>query len=369
MYSQLCTKQSNMEQRVTGFDLARAYAIFGMYIVNFNIIFGDDRDQSLIGQFLSLFSGNSSTVFVMLAGMGIALMSSRQTGKPEDKRRIRNTVIRRACFLGITGLLFCLWWPADILHFYGVYMLIAALLLFVNRRYYLVVSLLSILIFHVLLVLIPYESGWNFDTLAYMDFWTAKGLIRNTFYNGWNAAFPWFAYFTMGMYLGRMDWTRPKVQLRMFIIGLCMFLVMGAVQYGASSFITSEEILAYVQANYLPPTLPFVISTMGFGFMLIAACMLIGKHVSGKPFAQHLAQVGKMTLTHYVAHLTIGMLVFAALSGKEYAGLRTGQAPAKPIFLLLFSIAWFVLSYQFSKMWAKRYKNGPLEMLMRKISG
>ena len=58
-----------MKQRIIGFDLARAYAIFGMFIVNFNMVFGSYNDQSIIGKFMSLFSGNSSTVFVILAGM------------------------------------------------------------------------------------------------------------------------------------------------------------------------------------------------------------------------------------------------------------------------------------------------------------
>nr|EKX6474488.1 hypothetical protein [Elizabethkingia anophelis] len=56
-----------MKKRIIGFDLARAYAIFGMFIVNFNIVFGKD-DNSFMGNFLKLFSGHSSTVFVMLAG-------------------------------------------------------------------------------------------------------------------------------------------------------------------------------------------------------------------------------------------------------------------------------------------------------------
>ena len=66
-----------MKQRIIGFDLARAYAIFGMYIVNYNTVFGSHNDNSLMGKFLSMFSGNSSTVFIMLAGMGIALMTNR----------------------------------------------------------------------------------------------------------------------------------------------------------------------------------------------------------------------------------------------------------------------------------------------------
>lgn len=115
-----------MKQRIIGFDLARAYGIFGMYIVNFNIVFGSHKDQTLTGKFLSLFSGNSSTVFVILAGMGIALMTNRSEYSTAEKVNLRNTILKRALFLFVGGLLLNFIWPADILHFYGCYMFISA---------------------------------------------------------------------------------------------------------------------------------------------------------------------------------------------------------------------------------------------------
>ena len=38
--------------RIIGFDLARAYAILGMFIVNFNFCFGSFQNNTPIGQFL-----------------------------------------------------------------------------------------------------------------------------------------------------------------------------------------------------------------------------------------------------------------------------------------------------------------------------
>ncbi len=107
-----------MKQRILGFDLARAYAIFGMYIVNFKLIFGKYGDDSFLGKTLSLFSGNSSTVFVMLAGMGVALMTGRPQYTQAEKTALRKAIIKRAFFLLVIGLLLALWWPADILHFF-----------------------------------------------------------------------------------------------------------------------------------------------------------------------------------------------------------------------------------------------------------
>ena len=139
-----------MKQRIIGFDLARAYAIFGMFIVNFNMVFGSYNDQSIIGKFMSLFSGNSSTVFVILAGMGIALMTNRSQYSFTEKNKLRNTILKRAIFLFIIGLLLNIIWPADILHFYGCYMFIIAFLIFMEKRYFLWFATASILIFHIL---------------------------------------------------------------------------------------------------------------------------------------------------------------------------------------------------------------------------
>lgn len=172
------------KQRIIGFDLARAYAILGMFIVNFNTVFGSYTDKTIVGQFLNLFSGNSSSTFVILAGMGIALMTNRTTYSVEEKLKLKKIISKRSWFLFVIGLLLYIWWPADILHFYGGYMHLAILILFVPKKYYLWAALAAIGIFHVLYLIIPYETGWNIEALEYINFWTVNGFLRNTFYNG-----------------------------------------------------------------------------------------------------------------------------------------------------------------------------------------
>ena len=358
-----------MKQRIIGFDLARAYAVFGMYIVNYNTVFGSHSDSSLMSQFLSMFSGNSSTVFVMLAGMGIALMTNRDAYSPEEKKKLVGIISKRSLFLFVVGLLLYTWWPADILHYYGGYMHVAIFLIFIEKRYYLWVSALIIVVFHVLLLVIPYETGWNFDTLEYLDFWTIEGFLRNTFYNGWNALFPWTAYFTVGMYLGRLDWNAFKIQKQVFGIGFLMFSSITILQTFSTQFITSKDLLFYINADYLPPFIPFMVSTMGFGFMLIAFFMYIGIKVENKEFAHDIAKIGQMTLTHYISHLTIGMVLFAVLTDKQYVAKISEQVPSNPFYILAFSLFYFVLSYYFSKIWRQKSKNGPFETLMRRFSG
>jgi uncharacterized membrane protein YeiB len=358
-----------MKQRIIGFDLARAYAIFGMYIVNFNIVFGSRHDESVLGRFLSLFSGNSSTVFVMLAGMGLALMTNRPEYISEKRTRIRKTVHKRGLFLFAIGLLLYLWWPADILHFYGGYMHFAALLLFVDKRFCLWVAAFSIVIFHLLLLVVPYETGWDFDTLQYKDFWTIEGFLRNTFYNGWNPVFPWLAYFTTGMYLGRLNWSQRRTQKSMFLVGFGMYASVWALQLLVNRFSVSEDLKFYIEADYLPPFLPFLMSTIGFGLMLIVVFVRLGNKVSENPLAKSLANTGRMTLTHYISHLTVGMLLLAFLTDKTYIGQVNIQEPVHPAVVFGFSVLYFAASYGFSRFWSRRFENGPFETLMRKISG
>lgn len=364
----LCTLNLNkVKQRIIGFDLARAYAIFGMFIVNFNMVFGAYNDQSTIGQFLSLFSGNSSTVFVILAGMGIALMTNRDEYTMQEKHILRNTILKRAGFLFFSGLLLNIIWPADILHFYGCYMLITAFFLFLDKKHFLYLAILSVLTFHVLVLIIPYETGWNLEKLQYQDFYTINGFIRNTCYNGWNSIFPWIAYFLLGMYLGKLNWTDTKVQRKMFIIGLIAYLTTIIIQFASQYFSISEELKLFINADYLPPFLLFIISTSGFGLITIALFMYLGNKMNKNRLAQHFASTGQMTLTHYISHVTIGMVLFSILTNKNLSIDLSMQQPTKPIYILLFSIAYFAFSYCFSALWTKYFKNGPLETLMRKI--
>ncbi|WP_264524567.1 DUF418 domain-containing protein [Flavobacterium sp. N502536] len=357
-----------MKQRIIGFDLARAYAIFGMFIVNFNMVFGSHSDPSTVAQFMSLFSGNSSSVFVILAGMGVALMTNRAAYTPSEKKQLRNTILKRAAFLFIIGLLLNLIWPADILHFYGCYMFLIAFFVFLNKKFFLLLAVVAVFGFHVLIFIIPYETGWNMDTFQYTDFYTLNGFIRNTFYNGWNSVFPWIAYFLLGMYLGRLNWSSTKIQKKMFAIGFLVYVSIALLQLLSGQFVLSENLHLFINADYLPPYLPFLLSTSGFALMLIAFFMYLGEKYGTNRYVQNFAPTGQMTLTHYISHLTIGLILFSVLMNRSLTQDPIDQEATKPIYILLFSIAYFVLSYYFSSLWAKRFNNGPFETLMRKIA-
>lgn len=357
-----------MKTRIIGFDLARAYAIFGMFIVNFNTVFGSHTNHTGLSGFLNLFNGNSSTLFVMLAGMGIALMTNRNDYTLEERKNIKSIITKRSWFLFVLGVVFYLWWPADILHFYGGYMHFAVFFIFFPKKYFLYAAVTAIVVFHVLMTFIPYDTGWNFETLMYKDFWTFKGFLRNTFYNGWNSIFPWIAYFFLGMYLGRMDWKDYKTTKRVLLIGLTVYLITFLTQSFATSITQNNDLVFYLTADYLPPFVPFMLGTASFGLILISIFIFIGNKLSNNKVAIILASTGQMTLTHYIAHLVLGLLLLSIITGKTLSYDLLKEIPTKPIIILTYALAYFLFSCTFSYLWTKKYKNGPLEMLMRKIS-
>ncbi len=370
--SELCSKQYIrhwMKNRIIGFDLARAYAIFGMFVVNFNTVFGSHTNHHGLSGFLNLFNGNSSTLFVMLAGMGVSLMTNKKDYPVEERRILKKILIKRSWFLFVLGVVFCLWWPADILHFYGGYMHLAVLFVFLPHRYYLYAASAAIVIFHILLALVPYETGWNFESLMYTDFWTPAGFLRNTLYNGWNSIFPWIAYFFLGMYLGRLDWKNNNVPKSVLITGIPVYALVFIVQYFATSITTDKDLLFYLTADYLPPFLPFMLETASFGFILIAMFIFIGDKIGDTTFGKIMASTGQMTLTHYIAHLTLGFFILSLVAGKKLGYEMMQEPPTNPWTILSFAVVYFTCSCAFSYFWGQRFKNGPLEMFMRKVSG
>ncbi len=356
-------------QRIPGFDLARAYAIFGMFIVNFNFAFGTFTDRTPTGLFLNLFVGNSTAIFIILAGMGTVFMLNVSDYQPGLRKHKRRVIMKRSWFLFVLGLMLYNWWPGDILHFYGGYMHIAAFLLFVHRKWYLWIAGSAIIIYHVLLLIIPVETSWNFTTFSYDDFWTVVGFARNTLYNGWNSVFPWIAYFMLGMWLGKLNWQSKTTQKYVFITGVIMFASFQLIRVLARSEWFSEPLTAYIMSDYFPPCLPFMFLTTGFALMVIPFCIFLGERCKNTWLVGSLLQVGQMTLSHYVIHLTIGMLLLSALSGKRYSGVLVVKEPLSPFYILCYAVAFFCISILFTVLWRYKFKNGPLEILMRKISG
>jgi uncharacterized membrane protein len=66
----------------------------------------------------SIFGGEAAATFVVLAGVGLALMTNSEI-KNNDQAKIKMAqirIIKRALFLFVVGISYIAIWPADILY-------------------------------------------------------------------------------------------------------------------------------------------------------------------------------------------------------------------------------------------------------------
>lgn len=354
-------EQQPKKTRIIGYDLARALAIFGMVIVNYKVVMNASKNgPDWLIWLAGLFDGRAAATFVILAGIGIAMLSKKGI-VTQDRERIhrdRKTLFKRAIFLFIVGLLYTPLWPADILHFYGVYIVIAALLLTASDRQ-LWAGVIGLNIAFLLLILIfDYETGWNFSTLTYVDFWTAKGMLRHLFFNGFHPVIPWLAFLLIGMWLGRQDVENRQIRRRILWIATLTAVIAETLSYILLK-IFSGNIGIFFSTEPMPPMPFYIAAGAGTAIVIIMLCLEYTLQYPHTSIVMPLVSTGQLALTLYVAHVVIGMGFIETIGRLENQTLQFAIASAS---------IFFILSVIFSHYWHKQFQRGPLEWMMRKIT-
>lgn len=357
-----------MEKRIIGIDVARALAVIGMIIVNFKVVFGDNG-QNWLKSFASIFDGKAAATFVVLAGVGFALMTNSAI-KNNDKVKLKiaySRIAKRALFLFIVGISYIAVWPADILHFYGIYMAITILLLTRNEKTILISAVSLIIAFPILMMFLNYETGWNFSTLDYLDFWTIKGFIRNLFFNGFHPAIPWTTFMLFGFWFGKQNLHDNKFIKKTFWISTTIFISIQVLSY-LSILILSEgsqkaanELTEILGTNPMPPLPIYMFNGISIAFAIISACIIIAKRFEDNIIIDALNKTGQLALTFYVAHVIIGMGIVEAINPSN---MEKYSVEFSVIYALVFSLFCII----FAVIWRKYKKSGPLEWVMRKVT-
>jgi uncharacterized membrane protein YeiB len=359
-----------MKQRIIGIDIARAFAIIGMIIVNFKLVIGQQAPSPWLQSLAHFFEGKAAATFVVLAGVGIAFMTNRAYVNQDYsalKTAYRKLSIR-ALLLCIIGLSYIPIWDADILHFYGIYMLIT--LFFINKspKKALLAALCIILSFPVLLFSFDYGVGWDFNTMTYTDFWTLNGFIRNLFYNGFHPVWPWVAFMLIGLWFGRQNLHDLKFVKKATLISLSVFILTNLVAMLITNTLQQRldepliELAELFGTSPMPPMPLYMISGASIAITIIGFCIWTTHTKPLLKVFKLLAQTGQLALTFYVAHVVIGMGLIEGISkvplGENTLNFSMGYA-------LVFSLGCIL----FAAIWLRFFKTGPLEWILKKITG
>lgn len=341
--------------------------MFGMVVVNFKtVMHASNSEGAWWFVIFNVLDGRASALFVILAGIGVTLLTNdaRIACDIAGINQAKYSLLRRAIFLFVTGLLYISIWPADILHYYGVYIAVAAFLLTASTKKLLLVVLLTASAFPIAFLILNYSESWNWETLAYSDFWTLTGFTRNLFFNGFHPVLPWSAFLVIGMALGRLPMENVSVRKKVFWYGISSAIAVETLAFSLRTIALQEgysaDLAEYLFSTTPMPPLPlYFLSAVGSSFAAIAFCVHIGKLWADSPFVRPLIYTGRMALTLYVAHVVLGMGVLEELGLLSNQQLSVAVSSA-----MLFCVAAIAFSY----FWMSRFKLGPLEWVMRKTT-
>lgn len=328
-----------------------------MILVNMKgqLMFSDPPEEALLTRLADWTEGKAAALFVVLAGVGIALRA-----RGDDSDEARRSLLRRAGALFVLGILHVHLWAWDILHFYGLYLFAAAWLIRRSDAAVVAAGLASMAFGIALHRALP-----NVTEPLYP--WSWAGLVDDLFWHGVHPFFPWFAFVMLGMWLGRRRLDDAGSRRRLMGWAVSLWAVGETVDLVSRSTTWfdgpawGEELWGLELLNPWPrPGSPlFVVVAGGLAVFIICASLELearSRIWSGPGLP--LVATGQMALTCYVAH---GVFI---LMMAEHDVLLDASLEA----IWLGGFAMFALFVLASWWWRRRHPLGPLEMMLRQLS-
>jgi uncharacterized membrane protein YeiB len=374
--------RSPSQGRLLGVDLARALAIFGMFIVHVGP--SPDEVGGVLGAFLKLFEGRSAAIFATLAGVSLVLMSRRGLAQGGgEARRVRTRIAIRAVILiaAGTGLTMLGTTISVIIPYYGVFFLLAMPVLRVSARTLAIMAAVVALVGPALTLSPMIMPGVWLDTIAAYDpinSMDGRGIIDLLLVGAYPAV-SWMAYVFAGMALAKIDLGSALVRKRLNMLGV----VLGVIGYGGSWL--AVHVFTDVQAQVDAATAADAAKGSTYDVVdqgTVAARLLVASPHSGTSFeiignigvtlivvaaavaalaalprlrriASPVIAVGAMSLTAYIAHLL----------AIRYIDLENVIGPP----LVVFTV-FVVVTTVFAAVWSRFFRRGPLEYVLNLIS-
>ncbi len=350
--------------RIIGYDMARAMAILAMVPVNLaSVMDTAEYSPAWMETVVGYTYGRAATIFVMLAGLSVTLLTRRQ-GKTAST--IYHGLMKRSLLLLVGGWVLWHWWEADILHFYSLFLMIGALIarrpdLWV-KRFTLIVFVLSMPVCAFLTLsydlndAIPYVETQPPGIQLVLDY------ITSPFY----PVFPWLGFFSLGMLLGRREPVTPMFCRRLFVISSLVCIGIELFADTASNWAWQNNVDLecnwwgpFLRSEAFPDTPLFVASSGASALAVISLCRWVTlDHEKKSPIVGFLAIFGQFSLTMYVAHLVWGFILMGWV-------IETGRIADQPV---VATGLFYLIGFCFTAGWQRHFTRGPLEMLFHLLT-
>lgn len=379
--------------RLVGVDLARALAVFGMFVIHIGP--SATAVDGIGGWVRSLAEGRSSALFATLAGFSLLLIAGRREAKTglagrQAKARI---AIRAVILLALGTVMAMVYGGVVILAFYGVYFLLALPLVRLKARTLAIIAAALALVMPQLafgiraLLTEPVTAALKaYDPLDRIG---AVGVL-DLFVTGFYPVLTWMPFVIAGMALARLDLTTRTVQGRLAMVGpalialgygtpwLASLLFPGlraATEAPTGKDMSSElgsmkslDGLASADQAGSPWTLltagPHtgttfdIVGSLGVAItVLLAATVAMDRLPRLRRLAGPIIAVGTMSLTAYVGHF-VASSFFVPDQGADAPAEAADQTSWTPVLLFILG------AILFATIWSRFFRRGPLEYLL-----
>ncbi|MFF9020265.1 DUF418 domain-containing protein [Streptomyces eurythermus] len=368
--------------RLVGVDLARALAVFGMYVVH---IGPPLSATSGVGSWVRyLADGHSSVLFATLAGFSLMLIAGRREPKtgPAGRQAKARIAIRAVVLLVLGTVMAMEYGGVIILGFYGVYFLLSLPLVRLSAK---ALGLIAAGLALVMPQLAAFLTAQLSDSLQQsvnahdpLHRLSEVGVL-DLLLTGFYPALTWMPFVVAGMALARLDLSVTAVRWRVAALGASLTVTAyglslslagrnalrstaedgssssgagappkGGEDLGAKLF-SSDHLLT---AGPHSGTTFDIVGSVGVAILVIVgATALVDRLPRLRRLAKPVIAVGTMSLTAYVGHF----LAQSLLAVPAGTGTQTSWMP-----LIMFVLGAIV----FASVWSRFFRRGPLEYLL-----
>ena len=361
--------------RLVALDVTRGVAMLGVVALNYHAILNDEDafapiNPSFLERLFNPVSGVLSTrfaaTFVVVAGIGVALLSARTSeADMAGIRLLRERLLRRGTFLLVLGFVLEWIWPGTILFYYGAYFLIASAVVRQRTSQLLAGAAASVA---VAAGLMAWRVSERFDDnfTAWLDPPSPNGprnaLIRLLF-SYTHPVFPWIAFFFVGMVIGRSVRGGKILHTRLALVSMAVVAVSYLLRDALRPELIVDEgdalLATFVSLQPFDRGVLYVTSTIGIALLAIWTIERVVVHIPER-LTSVLAQMGRLSLTIYVTHILVFNLVVDVFGWVRPTGLDSALVLTACVITACAIMARLVL---------RRWSTGPIESIYRSFGG
>lgn len=304
--------------------------------------------------------GRAAPLFCVLLGIGAGILVAR--GTPD------RVLVRRGAALFVLGLAV---WPYFghvylILPQYGVLLAAVPLLRRLSNGALLAGAAVAFLVPSIVAAgLDAHLLRAGAQPKTYGDLLDVGDLVRVLLWTGGYPLVGWVGFVLVGLWLSRQRLGDRSVQLRLLLAGGTIALLQPLLAWvhdaigGTSTPVTAGGFATFFDGHAHSNRAAWYVLGTATALAVLGAALLLTSHARVR-WARPLVYLGQLALTAYVVHLLLGRQVVWPWNERS-----APSVPAQMVVMVLVLAGLALVA----TLWRSRFRRGPLEGLLRAVSG